>query len=375
MFNPGVRYVLNASLLGELEPHVEDACLLSGSEKFRPLRFPAKVGGSKILVERYRGRGIGDLMFVTGPLNWIQAQCGHSAKIYTYAMASRRPVLAGHPALAADPGMGPVVYGSLDDFKFHWFIDNVTEFTSGDQRNVYDEMYEKIGVDPASVDERFKRPSVQISQQDLKNFAHFSNGVGQARGIDLNRGFSMVAPLCQSQIRSANYSMWVEVIRQMAETGPVIVVGNLDGILPDTDMSISDFSRELDGLEGSNQNVVNAIGPMPLRTMMTAAAKARVVVCLDSGPLYAAQAARVPAVSLWGPVSPGSRIKYDQAYMDLAVHISEACQNSPCHAWRNFPSSLCPDGSLQRTCATLSAITPDIVMEKVEQALSKGVLA
>ena len=86
LLNPKRRYILNADTIDDLAPHIETMSDLEGSAFYKPLRSAPKVRlpGSSILVERYRDRGIGDLLFTTGPMAYLHHITGgpptHKAK-------------------------------------------------------------------------------------------------------------------------------------------------------------------------------------------------------------------------------------------------------------------------------------------------------
>jgi hypothetical protein len=94
---------------------------------------------------------------------------------------------------------------------------------------------------------------------------------------------------------------------------------------------------------------------------------------MDSGPLYIAQALRVPAVSVWGTHHPGVRIGYDNDYMELAVWNHEVCKWSPCYAYAGFPDGKCPNGSKQMTCEVLNTVTPQHVMDRLDKVQARKV--
>jgi ADP-heptose:LPS heptosyltransferase len=162
-------------------------------------------------------------------------------------------------------------------------------------------------------------------------------------------------------LRSMPYGTWLTVIKSLAAKRPVIVVGNMADRMPDPDMSAGEFYQQVQQAGG---NIINAIGNTPLRVMMAVLSKATAVGCMDSGPLYIAQALRVPAVSVWGPHDPRVRIGYDQAYMDLAVWNKPACRHAPCFAYACFPEQKCPDGINQRVCEVLKKVDAEEILCK-----------
>jgi hypothetical protein len=61
---------------------------------------------------------------------------------------------------------------------------------------------------------------------------------------------------------------------------------------------------------------------------------------------------------------------YDKDYMDLAIHKTQLCQNSPCFAYAGLPKSKCPEGDQQKFCSVLSGISVDDVLKKLSSVES-----
>jgi ADP-heptose:LPS heptosyltransferase len=363
MLNPPRRYILNADMLDYLNPYIGEVSDLKGSSKYVPLVAGMPIIGKRILIERNRQRGVGDLLFMTGPMNWIKHICGGNIEIYMYGLSERSMILHGHPALATKTVMaGPLHYDDLDDFCAHWMVDNVTEHNEErEQLNVYDALYRSIGVDPATVDMRFKQPSAVLEDTDTRALDNFYYDTWSKRGIDLRQtGYYVVAPLSHSSLRSAPYGLWLEVIKKLLSKRPVIVVGDASGRVPDTDMLFADFYASIEHLV-SNTPTISLINQTSLRMLSSVISRASAVVCLDSGPLYVAEAFRTPAISLWGTHHPSTRLGYDEEYMKNAIFQPELCPSSPCYAYGGFPETKCPEKENQRVCAALRFKSDDVV--------------
>ena len=65
MFNPHVRYVLNHHQLEGLKPFIATISELKTGGNYRQLNSSTPLQGARILIERYRDRGIGDLLFLS----------------------------------------------------------------------------------------------------------------------------------------------------------------------------------------------------------------------------------------------------------------------------------------------------------------------
>lgn len=366
MFNPPGRYVLNANQLGKLSEHIQTISDLKSQPFYKPLAAGAHLPGSTILIERYRERGIGDLLFLTGPLNYLQFVTGGDINVDMYAMADRGMVLNHHPSLRyAAPMAGPLRYDDFQFYDYQWMIDTVTEYDEEpDQQNVYDSLFSQLGFDPATIPASYKRPSATLVKGDQNNLDQFLYFVWLEKKVDLRKtGYYVVAPFSNGSLRAMPYGAWLKVIRDLATRRPVVVVGNMNERMPETDMSAGEFYQHV---QQSGGNVINAINNTPLRVLMAIISKATAVGCMDSGPLYIAQALNVPAISVWGPHDPRVRIGYDKPYMDLAVWNQSACRHAPCFAYANFPAHKCPDGQNQIICQPLKLVDTAEILAKFE---------
>jgi ADP-heptose:LPS heptosyltransferase len=364
MFNPPGRYVLNANQIGNLSQYIQTISDLKSSQFYRPLLAGAKLAGATILIERYRERGIGDLLFMTGPMNYMNFVTGGDIKLDMYALADRGMVMNYHPTLRYDATMaGPLRYDDLQFYDYHWMVDTATEYVEEpDQLNVYDSLFAQLGFDPSTIPAIYKRPSVQLAKDDQNNLDQFLYFVWLEKKLDLRKtGYYVVAPFARGSLRSMPYGAWLRVIRDLATRRPVIVVGNMTDRMPETDMSAGEFYQHV---TQSGGNVVNAIGNTPLRVMMAVISKATAVGCMDSGPLYVAQALNIPTISVWGPHDPRVRIGYDKPYMDLAVWNKSACRHAPCFAYADFPAHKCPSGAAQIMCEPLKLVDTDEILAK-----------
>jgi ADP-heptose:LPS heptosyltransferase len=376
MFTPKRRYVLNANQLGNLGDYIHTISDLRTSAFYKPLMAgQATLAGSNVLIERYRERGIGDLLFLTGPMNYLKFLSGGEVNIDAYALADRGVILANHPALQYKATLaGPLQYDDLQHYDYHWFVDTATEYDEEpDQLNVYDALYKTLGLDPATVPSDYKRPNIVLEDADIKNLDQFLYFTWLEKKLDLRKsGYYVIAPLARGSLRAASYQMWLDVINQLKTRRPVVVVGSLDGRVPTTDMEAGEFNQHV---SQAGPNVVNALRspPMPLRVLASIISRATAVGCLDSGPLYVAQSLRVPAVSVWGPHDPGVRIGYDQDYMNLAVWSQDKCRRCPCYCYDRFPAEKCPQGAEQKICEPLRTTNPGLIVKKFEEIESKNV--
>lgn len=369
LFNPRRRYILPVSTITRLQQFVESSSEFKNSALYNPILPTKNLKGASVLVERCRERGIGDLLFMTGPLAYLSNLTGGDISINLTALSDRGSILSNSPLLEGGTVLcGPTEYDHLRNYNYHWFVDSVTETDEeADQLNVYDALFKQLGYDPQDIDPRYKRPYITLVPDDMANLYRLYAHIFGTHKLDLrNLPYYVVAPFSNATLRCAPYSLWLRVIKELATKKPVVVVGNSTLRQPDTDMSAGMFIQQLGSLGGA---VINAIDATPsVRLLAALISKSSVLLTLDSGPLYIAQALRVPAVSLWGTHDPGVRIGYDQEYMKLAVWDEAACKNCPCYAYADYPISKCPQGNMQAVCEVLLSATPDAVLAKVNVA-------
>lgn len=366
LLNPGRRYILNADQVERIAEFVDTCSDLAGASLLNRLRAGVDLANSSILVERVRDRGIGDLLFLTGPLAYIQHVTGRSVTADVYALSDRGTVLTHNSDIRNGCVLaGPLEYDNLRNYNYHWFIESVTEWDEEpDQQNVYDALYSQLGFDPHQIDARWKRPTAVCVPNDYAHLDQLFFMIWQQKKLDLRRlGYYVVAPFVSSSVRAFDYRRWLEIIQDLSRRRPVVVVGSTRMKLPDMGISAGEF---VNGIVGAGGNVINCIDGTPMRVLMALISRAKALIGLDSGPLYVAQALRTPAVSLWGGHHPGSRLAYDSAYMDLAIWHGESCSHAPCFAYINFPSGKCPDGKAQTECAVYKTITSADVLNKID---------
>lgn len=374
--NPVRRYVFHAQHLPVIEPMLASLSSVAGTPGYRPLQAGRSLAGKRIFMERFRGRGIGDLLFLTGPMAFLHHATGGDVKLHAYAFSDRGQVLRGSPLLEhGTTFLGPTHFDDFQHYDYQWLVETGTEGNEeADQLNVYDALYTQLGLDPAQVDPKFKRPQVSILPEDLDNLHRLWHAVWSDRDFDVRHtGYYVLAPFTHSALRCAPYAMWLELAAELARQRPVFIVGLAHEKLPVLDMAAGEFIQKVGALGG---NVVSLLeSRLALRSVMALISRATAFVGLDSGLLYVAQGCNTPAVSLWGPHDPGVRIGYDRDCMDLAIWNQADCANAACFAHRGFPAHKCPEGTAQKICQVLRGVTVDDVMKKIGLVESRRVRA
>lgn len=372
LFNPNRRYIVNANRIKSIENYIDTASDLEGASLYTRLTAGKNITGAKILVERNRERGLGDLLFLTGPLAFLNHVSGSDVSIDVMAFADRGLVLTNSPLISNGcVKCGPLEYDHLRMYNYHWLIRSVTEYDmEGDQLNVYDALFKQMGFEPGDVEAKWKRPTATLVADDFQNLDRLYRYIWEQRKIDLRRvGYIVVAPFANASPRCLNYTRWLEIIKTVSTRRPVVVIGNSHLRLPDTDMSAGEFNAHVAAIGGG---VFNAIDSTSVRSMMALIARSFCAIGLDSAPIYIAQALNVPAISIWGTHAPGSRIGYDKNMMDLALWNQDACQYSPCFAYGEFPVKKCPNGIRQVCCEVTASVSADDVLKKVDAVESVG---
>jgi ADP-heptose:LPS heptosyltransferase len=367
-FVPPYRYLFMSDYLSVAKDYIDKVSPLSTCAYYRPLTAGVNLVNRSIYVERHRDRGIGDILFMTGVLDYLKFMTAGALDIYFYSLSDRGTVLFNHPALKGKtPYYGPVIVDSLNSFDYHWIVPCLTEVSEErDQFNVYDALYTSIGLDPRQVDPKFKRPSAELDYQDHANLDSLFHFTYSDRGVDLRKTpYYVIAPFCYSALRTMPYSLWVRLLKELSDQRPVIVLGTLKARMPVSDMTAQDFVNVAMGMKTKNP-VICLVGDIPLRLTMSIIFRARCLITLDSGLLYVAEAFRTPAISIWGPVHPGVRLGYDKEYMDLAVWNFKACSYAPCYAYSGFPTAKCPRHELQRVCEVLNTTDLSDILAKLD---------
>jgi Glycosyltransferase family 9 (heptosyltransferase) len=373
LLNPNRRYILNANRVSVIEQYLENVSEFNNSALYHRLTAGNDICGAKILIERTRERGLGDLLFLTGVMGYLQHISGNNVELDLMGYADRGVVLTHCPLIHNKcVKCGPVEYDSLRLYNYHWFVDSATEQDAEqDQLNVYDALYRQLGFVPDQIEARWKRPTATLVNDDYQNLDMLFRRIWDDKKMELRRiGYYVVAPFSNASLRCMNYGRWLETIQLLSTRRPVVVVGTSTLRLPDMDMSVGDFASRVAQLPA----VVNAIDSTSIRVLMALISRATGVVAMDSAPLYIAQALNVPAVSLWGSHPPGARIGYDKAYMDLAIWNVDACRRAPCFAYNYFPVDKCPNGERQRVCEVLDSISAKQVMAKIDMIESNQAL-
>lgn len=368
---PPLRYIVPSDQQEALEGKLAAWSELKSSKNYRELNVSSLKPGSKVLVVRHPSRGIGDLLFITGPLRYLYER--YRVEVYWHAPKDRDSLIHHLPYVKNElPFNGPLSYDSLPLYDAHWFIDAVTELDEEpDQENVYDALFRQIGVDPETVLARYKKPQIVLTDADDKHYTESMEKVHSHLGFSPVLGeYIVVAPLSKSVTRNAPYPTWLTIIQKLVESGKkVILLGDVNDVMPNSGMTFGEFAKNLGNFQ--KESVLNLIGMTELRLAATILKNAACLVTLDTGLLYVAEALGTPAVSVWGTHDPRVRIGYNDDLMKLALWHKEACQFAPCFAYRGFPEAKCglASDNTGDVCKVLGAVKPEAVIDLIALTL------
>lgn len=118
-----------------------------------------------------------------------------------------------------------------------------------------------------------------------------------------------------------------------------------------------------EGMQKRHDGVISVIGKMNMSQEMDLIANLNVIVTMDSATMHIASLLKVPVVSVWGATHPYVGFYGYGQDPDNAVQVDMACR--PCSVFGNKP---CIYGDYR----CLSAITPEMIDDKVAEVLAKN---
>ena len=359
--NPGERIVLDDITAQVLpgDPQIESI------SDFGPyyqnfVQRPTKWRNKRVLF--YRPRGIGDQLIASCLSRFFTEMLG--AKCYQLADRVHEPIWLGNPYIDGAPISVPIGIDSLVRFKgrpfydYAFFLESVSEWdSSAEQENVYDRLFAMIGF--REVPNRFKSPIFQVSQADRNAYQDWIAKLSLATGIDfLARGYIF------HQMRATNIGRTIPLKQQ------ALVLNELDKldipILCTDDKALEPAAAEMVRQVKNAHDVSGQIDN--IRLFGTMVANSRMTVSPDSLAIHFAAAAQIPALSLWGPFDPESRIKYYPR--QIGLNHPERCANAFCHNYMpTLPTHLCPEGENQKYCACYDGVTAEEIRKAISALL------
>jgi ADP-heptose:LPS heptosyltransferase len=317
--------------------------------------IPRPIHWKKKRVLFYRNRGFGDQLIMSSVPRFFREVLG--ADSHCLADRVHEPIWAHNPYIGGVPLSVPMHIDSVwrqkpgrPFFDGTFFIESATEWDSdSEQPNVYDRLFAMVGMDPARVPIKYKRPIFAVAPDDIERRIAWLQQTSSITNRDLSAGYIFVQLRATNKVRSIPPKLADMLLGALEE---IAAKKGLTAILADNQPLTSDLAQEVAKL----RHVVNVTATIPnIRLFGTILGGAMLVVGPDSVALHFAAAFETPAVGIWGPFSPESRCKYYPNQTHL-FH-PEMCDSAPCYNYlAELPLSKCPWGTKQETCEVYEGI-------------------
>jgi ADP-heptose:LPS heptosyltransferase len=368
--NPGERLVFNDdnSLSIQQDPgsarYIDSVTDLAPYLQELNARIKGNWRGKRVLF--YRNRGIGDQLIASSLPHFFSEMLG--AECFVAIEPNHLELWNANPyaKCAVMPLHLDVFYrAKLPSWLQGAFIfESVSEWDSdSEQANVYDRLFGMVGLDPARVAPKFKRPVIALTKTDLDYRASFQKKVAQALNVNSGNGYILFAPSATSKVRSLPLPIVEKALYALSD-----YAGKLE--LPIFVVDDKALSSEIAQTVKRIPNAVNLAGAInSIRLLISLIAGANVVLGPDSAALHIAAAFEVPAIGIWGPFSPNSRC----AYYPRQIHLfhPEVCPNAPCFNYLpDLPITKCPRGLEQPYCEVFDPVTVEEIFEALKNVSS-----
>lgn len=315
----------------------------------------ATTGHNRVLLYNGCG-GYGDQI-----MTWPIGQWLHKAGLAVYILADPGNDVAWH--------MFPWVKGlytlplqleTLHLFDHHAFFEIVTNVDDHPgQSHPVDTMLNQMGVDPESVEPKYKVVKPYFSAAELNEADNMFKG----------QDIAIYQLHCGSQTRHLLPAESAYLLKTLAER-----YQNLTWVAVYDSLFGEPYKNAAAKQLPKNVSLYRAPA---IRQLWALAQRAKVVVAPDSMMVHIAGSLEIPCVGLWGPTHHELRTRYYKHH--FPVQCYSACQWAPCHTYMpNFPQ-ICPPMptatiTAQRTqCEAMTHITPDMVTQSVKEALTVNV--
>jgi len=352
--DPGsARYIDSVS---DLKPYLDEI----------QSRRPPHWRKAKVLF--YRNRGIGDQLIISAASRFFSEMLG--AQCFQASERVHEPIWFGNPYIGSAAFSMPLhldcVYRtkSPNFVSGAFFCESVSEWDSdSEQANVYDRLFSMLGLDPARVAPKFKRPTVTLHKSDLDVRDQWLAKVGAALNKSLQNGYLFFQIQGTNKIRSlpvGTIEKALYVLNQYAEKLAIPILVTND----------KPFSAEIVEMIKRTPMAINlATAISSVRLLLSLIAGATTVVGPDSSALHIAAAFEIPAVGIWGPFSPESRTLYYPRQIQL-FH-AERCPHAPCFSYLpELPVMKCPRGLEQRYCEVFEGVTCEEIFDALKSVNS-----
>jgi ADP-heptose:LPS heptosyltransferase len=368
--NPGERLLFDDGNALSIQSNPNSAAYVLEVSDLVPMlsEIPRPMHWKKKRVLFYRNRGVGDQLIISAVSRFFREVLGADARQLSDRV--HESFWAYNPYIATIPLSAPLHLDAVwrarparPFFDGAFFIESATEWeTDGEQPNVYDRLYSIVGLDPSRVPVRFKRPVFTLHVDDVDKRAAWLKAVGAAVNADLAKGYIIVQSRAANKGRSfpAHIACFIlQAANEVAAKKDLAVLVTDDQPLP----------AELAEVAARLPKVINvATKTVGVRLFGSLIGGASAVVGPDSSALHFAAAFETPAVGIWGPFAPNSRVKY----YPNQIHLwhPERCAACPCYNYMpTLPVQKCPRGQNQLSCEVFEGITEDEVYSAILESL------
>ncbi len=311
----------------------------------RELHVEAEGKGRDVLLYNDVG-GMGDMVMM-----WPLAQILHKRgyKVHILLRPGYEHLWVGFPWIESVIIL-PTHWNTIQRFHGHVFFEFLTNYyMHQDQGHPLDIMLQKVGIDPNEIPDSEKRV--------IPNFTFWENEMG--RNLYKGKKLAFFQLSASQHSRSLSPEQTRNLLLSLAKAFPELHWIGLYGLK----IAPAYYVPAL-----SEPNVEFRMFEK-IRILWSLLRRAEVCIGPDSMLIHAAGTQGIPCVGLWGTHDPSTRVKYYPKH--FPIFLSEKCAQSPCYWLASTMPTFCPDEIPDRRyCGVLQAITEEMVIAKVREALS-----
>jgi glycosyl transferase family 9 (putative heptosyltransferase) len=365
--NPGERLLFDDDNALQIQSAANSSSYIEAVSDLDPMikeiRKPPHWKKRRVLF--YRNRGVGDQLIISAIGKFFREVLG--ADVRQLCDRVHETLWACNPYIANVPLSVPLHLDAVwrakgrPFFDGAFFIESVSEWdVDSEQPNVYDRLYSVVGIDPATVPIKYKRPVFMLHADDDDKRSAWLRANGQQHAA-LGR-YITVQLRAANNVRSVPPHIAIKVLQAASEVAQKkdlsVLVTDDRPLAPETALAIGQLKR-----------VFDVAGKIPtVRLFGSLIGGSAAVVGPDSSALHFAAAFETPALGIWGPFAPDARCKYYPNQIHL-FH-DELCLNAPCYNYMpDLPYHKCPRGTKQTTCEVYEGVTVDEVYSALLELL------
>ncbi len=372
--NPGERVLLDDVISMQLLAN--SAGSLESVTDFMPFyldhtRRPKSLTGKRVLF--YRNRGLGDQLIATCLSHYFNEVVG--AKCFQLCDQVHEPIWYCNPNTQELPTRIPIGIDSLVRFNgkpfYDWFfpIESASEWDcEPEQSNIYDRLFSMVGVDPAYVQKKYKVPVWSMQKFDLTALDTWMQKVEEDWRVNLRKGYVVYQLRAENKGRTVPLHVNDLILGRLNELGLPALCIDTAALTPEVEEMVRKYPNVHNAAQKVSSKDQYGNDVPNVRLYASLVAGAALVVGPDSSAIHLAAASSTPCLSIWGPFSPQSRVKYYPNH--LAIWHPGMCDNAPCYNYMEaLPAHKCPNGKEQKWCECYEGVTAAEVDDKVSQLL------